>query len=125
MSFASLLIDECTVRRFTPGAPDDYGRPVKAWHDVLVDEPCRLASAGGREIQVGAEVVVADYKLFIEDEDVTEQDRIEFVETIPAFPIPPFPPLVTITTSYEVLLVERRKDSVTGHHKECLLKAVR
>lgn len=108
MTFLSLLIDVCTTRRFVAGAPDAYGTPAKAWADHLVDEPCRLVSANGREVQVGAEVVIADYGLFLGDVDVTEQDRV-----------------VIGTVTYEMLMVERRQDAIGSHHKECFLRTVR
>ena len=107
MSFESLLIDTCTVRRFTTGAVDDYGKPAENWADHITDEPCRLTPVTNKEIVVGAEVVRADYDLFIGDVDVTEQDRI----------------LIGLTT-YEILSVMLRK-SFNSHHKELLLRVVR
>ncbi len=97
MSFTSLLIDTCTTRRFTEGANDAYGVPVKTWADNLTSQACRIEALvgkiSGRELTIGAELVVADYVLFMQDVDVTEQDRIL---------------LGAIT--YEVLLVNDRKD---------------
>ena len=57
---------------------------------------------------IGAEVVVADYKLFLQDVDVTEQDRA-IVEGV----------------TYQILLVMNRSNGVDDHHKECLMRAVR
>lgn len=108
MSLSSLLIETCTVSRFTEGALDDYGIPTKTWTDYLTDEPCRLSSSGGREVKVGAEVVIADYKLFTGDADITEQDRI-----------------VIDGITYEVLLAIPREDGKGIHHKEFLLRVVR
>lgn len=62
----------------------------------------------GREIKVGAEVVQAEYLLYIEDVDITEQDRV-----------------VLDGVTYDVLLVDERQDGVGIHHKECWLRAVR
>jgi len=107
MSFTSLLIDTCTVRRFTAGAADDYGKPAETWTDHIPDEPCRLTPVTNKEIVVGAEVVRADYDLFIGNVDVTEQDRI----------------LIGLTT-YEILSVMLRK-SFSSHHLELLLRIVR
>lgn len=110
MSYTSLLKDTCTVRRYTEGAVDDYGIPAKTWADHLTED-CRLEAApasGGREIKIGAEVVVADYRLFIGDVDVTEQDRV-----------------VIGTDTYEVLLVEAFSDFSSSHHKRCWLRLVR
>lgn len=113
MSYADLLINTCTTRRFSEGAFDDYGVRVKTWADGLTNQRCRLAPSsgvgfGGREIKVGAEVVIADYKLFIEDVDITEQDRV-----------------IISGITYEVLLVEDFADSTATHHKRCWLKVVR
>jgi hypothetical protein len=109
MSFDTLLVDTCTTRRYTEGAQDTYGNPTRTWTDYLEDEPCRLASAGGREVQMEAEAVIADYKLFLDDVDITEQDTV-----------------VVSGTTYRVLLVERKQNHLTGgHHKEAMLQVVR
>lgn len=108
MSYSSLLINTCTVQRFTEGTLDDYGIPSKTWIDHLTDEPCRLMASSGREIKVGAEVVIADYKLFLGDVDIIEQDRV-----------------IIGSITYEVLLVADRQDGVGSHHKECFMRAVR
>ena len=108
MTYASLLINTCTVKYFTEGAADSYGNPAKTWSDRLTDEPCRLTATGGREVQVGAEVVIADYKLFLGDVTIIEQDRV-----------------IIDSVTYEVLLVTDRQDGTGSHHKECFLRTVR
>ena len=108
MNYDSLLIDVCTTERFTEAAADDYGMPTKVWDEHLVDEPCRLVTGTGREVQVGAQVVIAEYTLFVGDVDITEQDRVTVDEIL-----------------YQILLVSNRKDGVNSHHKECLLRTVR
>jgi len=112
MGFVDLLIHTCTTRRFAEGAPDSYGVPTKIWTDNLTDQACRLEApagfVGGREVKVGAEVVIADYRLFIENVDITEQDRV-----------------VINGITYEVLIVEDFSDSVSAHHKRCWLRVVR
>lgn len=108
MSFVSLLINTCTVERYTIGAADAYGIPAKTWANHLTDEACRLMATTGREVLVGAEVVIADYKLFIGDVDITEQDRV-----------------VIDSITYEVLLVEDKQDDSASHHKECAMRVVR
>lgn len=111
MSFESLLINTCTIRRNTPGIADDYGQPTASWGDHLTGQACRLEASpalGGREIKVGAEVVIADYRLFIGDVDITERDRV-IIDSI----------------TYEILLVEVYSDSVNAHHKTCWLRVVR
>ncbi len=108
MAFTDLLIDTCIVRRFVAGDPDDYGKPAEAWSDHITDLPCRLVANTNREVVVGAEVVVAKDTLFVDDVDVTEQDRI-IVDEI----------------TYEILSVVIRKDSSEAHHKELLMRTVR
>jgi hypothetical protein len=108
MSYSSLLINICTIQRNTPGAQDAYGQPTASWANHLVDESCRIMGTSGREIKVGAEVVVADYKLFLDDVDVTEQDRVVLGSVI-----------------YEMLLVQRIQNGTGGHHRECFLRVVR
>lgn len=108
MSFEDLLIQVCDVERFTQTGTDDYGNPVKSWAVIHDDEPCRLTSGGGREIIKDAQVVIADYKLFIGDVDITEQDRV-----------------VISGITYEVLLVEGYSDFIAEHHKQCFLQVVR
>ena len=108
MSFTSLLTNTCTTQRFTEGVADSYGNPALTWADHLVDEACRLMATSGRELKVGAELVVADYKLFLGDVDITEQDRV-----------------IISGITYEVLLVEDKQDSTTSHHKECHMRVSR
>ena len=108
MSYTNLLINTCDVTRYTIGVADDYGNPAKTWAVHLDDEACRIQDAKGREVMVGAEVVVADYKLFLGDVDVTEQDRI-----------------VLDSITHEILMVTDKQDGVDSHHKEIYLRTVR
>jgi hypothetical protein len=108
VSFTDLLINTCTVKRWNPTGTDEYGNSTGSWDDHLIDQNCRLMASSGREIMVGAEVVIADYKLFIGDVDITERDRV-----------------VLDSTTYEVLLVAPRQDSSSEHHLECYLRVVR
>lgn len=108
MSYTSLLINICTVERFAEGATNGYGTPAKTWPDHLVDEACRLQAGVGIEVKVGAEVVIANYKLFLGDVDITEQDRV-----------------VIDSDTYEVLFVSDKQDGVDAHHKECLMRITR
>lgn len=108
MSFEDLLIQVGTVSRYTSTSTDEAGQPVKTWADIFVNESCRLASAGGREVTVDKQAVIADYKLFCRDIAVTERDRWTISGTV-----------------YEILLVETYADSETTHHKQCLVQVVR
>ena len=112
MAYSDLLINTCTIKKLVQGVPaDDYGNPDVSWDDVP-DQPCRLSSPKGREIKVGAEVVLADYLLFLEDVDIDEQDRIEMV-------------IDGVTVTFEILLMLKRQNGVGYHHRECFLRTVR
>jgi len=112
VAYTDLLINTCTVKKLGQGpGVDDYGHPDVSWTDVE-DQACRLSTPKGREIKIGAEVVIADYLLFLEDIDIDEQDRIEMV-------------IDGDTVTFEVLLVARRQNGVGYHHKECYLRTVR
>ena len=108
MSYADLLINTCTVSRYTEGAADAYGNPARTWADHLTDIDCRWSTPVNREVKVGAEVVLADLQLFLNDVDITEHDRVAIS-----------------TVTYEVLSVVERQDSATSHHKECFLRTVK
>ena len=110
MTFVGLLIDVCTVLEDTGVTPDDYGNVTPDWTPIvaLSDIPCRLSLSTGREVMVGAEVVIADYKIFLQDADITEQNRIRMG-----------------SIDYEILLVATRQNGIDSHHKECWLRAVR
>ncbi len=119
MSYSSLLINWCTIESYTPGVVDSYGRKDKDW-PVLVDpdEPCRLMATSGVELKIGAEIVVADYKLFLGDVVITEQDRVWVTVKDPAGAW--ITPIL-----YEILLVKDIQDGSDGHHKELFLRTAR
>ncbi len=109
MSYTSLLIDTLTTQRFTEGSSDAYGNPAITWADNLTAQACRLTTlSGGRELKVGAELVLADYRLFVLDIDIVEQDRV-----------------VIGLLTYEVLLVEDYADGVGEHHKQVWMRISR
>ena len=126
MSFADLLIHWCAIQEDTGAVVDAYGHTTEVWTAVtgLDDFPCRLKTSSGREILVGAEVVVADYKLFLDEETpggvavlVTEQNRayVWVKDASGAW----------IGITYEILLVNHMQNGVDGHHTECYLRTVR
>ena len=132
MSFQSLLIHFCGIEQDLGGAADGYGNEAEDWQPVvgLEDFPCRLMSAdsgaGGKnkEILVGAEVVIAEYKLFLDEETpdgvpilVTEQNRV-YVWVKDATG-------AWILNTYVVLMVNNIQDGVKLHHKEVWVKTVR
>jgi len=108
MSYTDLLINSCTVQRFTEGVADAYGTPVKTWAAHLTDIDCRWSTPKNREVKVGAEIVLADLLLFLGDVDITEQDRV-----------------VLDSTTYEILSVVPRQNGTTDHHVECFLRTVK
>ena len=108
MTFESLLIHTCDIERFTEGAADDYGVPAKTWVVEHADESCRLISGKPIEIRIGQEVVIVSDQLFVDDIDITEQDRV-----------------IIDTVIYQVLAVMFREDVFGAHHKECFLEMVK
>lgn len=107
MTYSSLLINTCTIRRFTDGADDAYGNPARTWADHLVDQPCRQVYGKGTEVKVGAEVVIVYDELFLENIDVKVWDRV-----------------VIGTTTYDIISVVQRQDLGAQHHKHCFLQKV-
>jgi len=118
MSFDSLLIHTCDIGALTQGVADAYGTPAETWPLSYTSEPCRLMSTTGREVKVGAKVMISDWKLFL-DSSVTidEQDRVSNIIDVSTG-------IVIDNSTFEVLLVQPRSDSVTGHHKEVFLQKV-
>ena len=108
MSFNLLLVNTCTVSRYATGGIDAYGHAVKTWGNHLLGQPCRLQATGAREVVIGKEVVLADYRLYLPPVSVTERDRV----TIDA-------------TEYEILAVRRVQNGAGEHHLECDLRAAR
>jgi len=119
MSFNTLLIHTCDIGQLTQTGANDYGTPVNTWPTVgHTSEPCRLISTSGREVKVGAEVVISDWKLFIDIlASIDEQDRVSNIRLAST------DGLIDAST-YEVLLVQPRSNGVGGHHKECFLQKV-
>ena len=116
MSYTSLLINSASVYRFSTSGIDGYGKPVETWAVVsdLEDIACRIQPAKGKEVKFGAEVVIADYKLFLGDVILSERDKVYvYWGTTPAW------------YEYEILMVEDKQDGVNSHHKECYLRIVR
>ena len=116
MSYDALLINSCTVLADTGAVADGYGGIIPDWTEVAgqIEIDCRLMASSGREVMIGAEVVVADYKLFLKDIVITEQNRVKVYDVATALWI-----------TYEILLVSNIQDSAISHHKECLLRTVR
>ena len=108
MTFENLLINTCTIQRFTEGAADDYGIPAKTWAATYTDQACRHVSGKGREVRVGQEVHIVYDELFVEDIDVTVQDRV-----------------IIDTETYQVVDILIPQDGVGVHHKQLFLEIVR
>ena len=119
MSFNSLLIHTCDIGLLNQDIQDAYGTPIKTWPITYTSRPCRLVSTSGREVKVGAFVVISDWKLFVDDlVNVDEQDRISNV-------------LLASTdgsvddATFEIILVMPRSNGIGGHHLELALQKVK
>jgi len=118
MSFATLLIHTCDIGALSQAGADAYGQPVETWPVTYPDEPCRIMSTTGREVKVGAEVMISDWKMFVDDAvTIDEQDRISNIKVRATG-------VVIDASTYEVLMVQPRSDSTILHHKELLLQKV-
>ena len=118
MSFTSMLIHTCDVGTLTQGTVDDYGKRTETWPVLYTDQPCRLMGTGGREVKVGAVVVISNWKLFMSnDVNIDEQDRVSDIRLASSGK-------VIDASTYEVILVQFRSDGASGHHKEVFLQKV-
>ncbi|MDP2363705.1 MAG: hypothetical protein Q8M94_08040 [Ignavibacteria bacterium] len=108
MSYTDLLINTCTTQRFTEGAVDSYGNPIKTFTNHLVGIKCRWSTPKNTEIKIGAEIVIADLQLFLLDVDITEKDRV-----------------VLDSKTWEVISTFKRQDGIGSHHVEAMLKVVK
>ncbi len=117
MSFTSLLIHTCDIGLLSQGSQDNYGTPAKTWPTTTYpNQACRLVSTGGREVKVGAEVVISDWKLFVSSSvSVDAQDRISDIRLAGA---------VIDSSTFEVILVQLRSNGAGEHHKELALQKV-
>ena len=108
MTYSTLLVQTCQVSRYVEGAKDAYGNPVRTWIVRFASVPCRQVYGKGREVLVGAEVIIIYDELFLEDVDVTTWDRV-----------------VIDSKTYDIVSVIERQDAVVGaHHKHCFLQRV-
>ena len=117
MTFATLLIHTCDIGSLSQGVADAYGIKAQTWPVTLPTQPCRLMPTTGREIMVGAKVVISDWKLFVEVVDVDEQDRISNIIEVDSG-------VVIDAGPFEVIHVQPRRDGVGGHHLELALQKV-
>ena len=118
MSFTSLLIHTCDIGALSQGVQDDYGNPAETWPLSYTSQPCRLMSTTGREIRVGAEVVISDWKLFVDGSvNVDEQDVISDLLLASSG-------AVVDSATFQILLVLPKSNGVSEHHKELALQRV-
>lgn len=118
MSFVSLLIHTCDIGLLNQGVKDAYGTPAKTWPITYPSQACRLVSTTGREVKVGAEVVISDWKLFVDSSvAVDEQDRVSNILLASTG-------AVVDSSTFEIILVQPRSNSVSEHHKELALRKV-
>jgi len=118
MSFDGLLIHTCDIGALAQGVLDSYGTPAETWPLSYTDKECRLMSTTGREIKVGAKVMISDWKIFLPlDVLIDEQDRISNIKIRVSG-------VVLDASTYEILLVQSRSDSASMHHWEVALQKV-
>ena len=118
MSFDTLLIHTCDIGILNQGDKDGYGTPSKTWPLSYEGQRCRLVSTGGREIKIGAKVMISDWKLFVDGfVIVDEQDRVSEIRLASTGGE------INLAT-FEILLVQMRSNGIGEHHKELALQEV-
>ena len=118
MSFDSLLIHTCDIGALTQGDADDYGHPAKTWPLSYTSQACRIMPTVGREVKVGAEVVISNWKLFVDNSvTVDEQDQISNIKNASTG-------TVIDADTYEIILIMMRSNGTSLHHKELALQKV-
>lgn len=119
MSFSSLLIHTCDIGLLSQVGTDAYGQPTKTWPTTTYpNQACRLVSTGGREVKIGAEVVISDWKLFVDNSVLVDaQDRISDIRLASTG-------AVIDSSTFEILLVQLRSNGMSEHHKELSLRKV-
>ena len=118
MSYDSLLIHTCDISSYSEGDRDAYGNKVRTWTVVHESAPCRLVSIIGREVRFGAEVVISDWQLFVDDITITEHDRVSNILLASTG-------AVVDDSTFEVLLVQMRTNGASQHHREVYLQKVK
>jgi hypothetical protein len=81
VSLASHLAQRCTIQRAVVTA-DPYGNARQAWHDYLLDVPCRLIEKAETVINslTAEAAVVTTYTLLVDGSvDIKERDRVSLV----------------------------------------------
>lgn len=118
MSFDSLLIHTCDIGALAQGVADESGTPAETWPLAYTAKECRIMSTPGREIKVGAKVMISNWKMFLPlAVTVDEQDRISNIKMRATG-------VVMDASTYEILLVQPRSDSGSLHHWELALQKV-
>jgi len=116
MSYDSLLLHRCKVRRSSSVFSNELGHPILTWADHLTGVHCRYYPVqGGENETVQLTDVLSGYLLHVRRIDVHEGDRIESI-TLGGTLMDAGP--------FDVELVKHRADSVGGHHLELVLKRV-
>ncbi|KKK83173.1 hypothetical protein LCGC14_2796040 [marine sediment metagenome] len=118
MSFDGLLIHTCDIGALTQGVADAYNQPANTWPLAYTTQECRIMPTSGEEIKIGAQVMISDWALFLPD-DVTidEQDRVSNI-------LLRSDGSAVDSSTFEVLHVKPRNNSLTLHHQQVLLKKV-
>ncbi len=119
MSFDSLMIHTCDIGILNQAAKDDYGTPAKTWPVAAYEGvSCRFVSTGGREVRVGAKVMISDWKLFVDNSvSVDVQDRVSNIRLASTDGI-------VDDSTFEIILVQMRSNGIGEHHKELSLQKV-
>lgn len=107
MSYTRLLIDNCAIERYAVTGTDEAGWPLQTWTALHASIPCRLVFGKGTEVKVGQEVWIVHEELYVEDIDVTTQDRVLLNGAL-----------------WNILDVAHYSDGIGSHHKKLFVQKV-
>ena len=118
MSFNSLLIHSCTIRRKSEGAKDSHGQPAITWNDLATLVNCRLNWKEGAEEFEGKIVSVTRYWMFLpRSQDIREADRVTAI-------VEKQTGAVVDSGTFHVTHVRRYGGRKREHHREIRLKRI-
>jgi len=123
MGFNSMLIHECTIRRYVEdGLTDSHGQPTGAWQVWETCVKCNLQWRTVTELKNDGFVAVARAQvLFLKaGQDITEEDHVTDIMDIDGID-----GIVVDGGPFAVEEVKLQRGRKREHHRECRLKRVK
>jgi hypothetical protein len=125
VSFFSLLIHTCTIKRRTYGARDALGQHTETWADLYTGRKCRLTSqigfigVQGSESHEFKQVSVHEHPLFLPaGTSIQTDDRVADIHMGSTGAVIDAGP-------FDVVEVRKHYDSTKEHHVEAVLHRIK